>query len=347
MAGFPSFIAPVADQEFVKACIISLKGVRNYLQNYAALARHLVETQPEKQNSREYPFTEAQRENLTRIADRMDSLAVNKPQSFVDAAQLVFTVHCCLHLIGDPTSIGRLDQLLEPFLGTTPEDEAQEIIDCLFVKLGERVKVNKTKLVDRNTWGTCAVPYRSDGLFPNGDSINQWVQQLTVGGYKNAETGYVTACNKVTMMCLKAARRLPLNAPCVSFRVHHGIPQEYLEEAAKAMLSGGAHPIILHDDRLLEGLKNVMNEFKTRVSEDDLKALTNFACDGCYEPLVAGSTEFAFAYIPLLQVLEMAINEGATYSNAGPAYLNGTPQSLPTKSAADIQSFAEVKELFR
>jgi pyruvate-formate lyase len=173
------------------------------------------------------------------------------------------------------------------------------------------------------------------------------VQQLTIGGYKNTETGKVSACNKVTMMCLKAARRLPLNAPCVSLRVHHDIDQEYLEEAAKSMLSGGAHPIILHDDRLIEGLTNVMTEFKTNFSEDDRKALTNIACDGCYEPLVAGSTEFAFTYLPLLQVLEMAINEGATYSSAGPAYLNGTPQSLPTKSAADIESFEEVKELFK
>lgn len=315
--------------------------------NYAALARHLVETQPEKRNPREYPFTDAQSENLLRIADRMDSLATNKPQSFVDAAQLVFSVHCCLHLVGNPTSVGRLDQLLEPFLGAMPEHEAQEIIDCFFVKLGERVKVNKTKLVDRNTWGTCAVPYRSDGLFPNGDSINQWVQQLTVGGYKNTEAGMVSACNNVTMMCLKAARRLPLNAPCVSLRVHHNIGQKYLDEAAKAMLSGGAHPIILHDDRLIEGLTGVMTEFKANVSEEDRKALINLACDGCYEPLVAGSTEFAFTYLPLLQILEMAINEGATYSSAGPAYLNGTPQSLPTKPAADIKTFEEVKELFR
>lgn len=304
-------------------------------------------SQPEEQNSREYPFTDAQRENLRRIAERMERLSKYKPESFVEAAQLAFTVHCCLHLTGDPTSIGRLDQMLEPFLGSTPEDEAQEIIDCFFVKLGERVKVNKTKLVDRNTWGTCAVPFRSDGLFPNGDSINQWVQQLTVGGYKNTNTGKVSACNKVTMMCLKAARRLPLNAPCVSLRVHHGIEQKYLEEAAKGMLSGGAHPIILHDDRLIEGLTNVMVEFKENATEDDLKDLTNIACDGCYEPLVAGATEFAFSYIPLLQVLEMAINEGATYSSAGPAYLNGTPQSLPTKSAVDIKTFEEVKELFR
>ena len=34
--------------------------------------------------------------------------------------QLLFSFHCCLHLSGELTSIGRLDQLLEPFLKETP-----------------------------------------------------------------------------------------------------------------------------------------------------------------------------------------------------------------------------------
>ena len=277
----------------------------------------------------------------------MTSFASNKPQSFFEAAQLVFTVHCCLRLVGNLTSVGLLDRLLEPFLGSTPEDKAQEIIDCFFVKMGERVKVNKRKLVDRNVWGTCAVTYRADGPHPNGNSINQWVQQVTVGGYKSTDAGMVSACNKVTMMCLKAARRLPLNSPCVGLRVHHKIGQEYLEEAAKAILSGGAHPVILQDDRLIDGLEGLMREFKTDFSEEDKKALTTLACDGCYEPLFAGSSEFSISSIPLLQVIEMAINEGATYSTAGPDYLNGSPASLPTRPASDIKTFEEVKELFK
>jgi len=58
--------------------------------------------------------------------------------------------------------------------------------------------------------------------------INAFVSvQITVGGYKanDAEVPQ-DACNAITIMCLKASRRLPLNAPCLSLRMHKNIPQE-------------------------------------------------------------------------------------------------------------------------
>ena len=32
-----------------------------------------------------------------------------------DAVQLIFSIHCCLHLVGQAVSVGRLDQLLQPY----------------------------------------------------------------------------------------------------------------------------------------------------------------------------------------------------------------------------------------
>ena len=108
----------------------------------------------------------------------MNKISTDRPETFTDAVQLLFSYHCCLHLSGEPTSIGRLDQLLEPFLQGTTTEEAQEIIDCLFVKLCEHVHLNSRLLNDLGTWGMTAVPYASTGMFPNGDTINQWVQQV-------------------------------------------------------------------------------------------------------------------------------------------------------------------------
>jgi len=73
-----------------------------------------------------------------------------------------------------------------------------------------------------------------------------------------------------------------------------------------------------------------------------LQTARNYSCDGCYEPIFPGETQFSLAYVTLLQVLEMAINHGATYLLAGPAYLEGTPQSLPTNRPESIASFEEV-----
>ena len=75
--------------------------------------------------------------------------------------------------------------------------------------------------------------------------------QLTVGGYD--EDGK-DACNKLTLMCLKACRRLPLNAPCVSLRLTNSTPQYIKEAAADALLSGGAHPILYNDEKMIKGI---------------------------------------------------------------------------------------------
>lgn len=81
-----------------------------------------------------------------------------------------------------------------------------------------------------------------------------------------------------------------------------------MEEAAKCILSGGAHPIFMHDDRLTDSL--LQSKIRGDLSISDTR---NYACDGCYEPMLAGSTEFAFATVSTLQVLEYAINSGAAY----------------------------------
>lgn len=71
-----------------------------------------------------------------------------------------------------------------------------------------------------------------------------------MGGYD--EDGK-DACNEITLMCLKACRRLPLNAPCISLRLNKFTPEDVKKEAAKALLSGGAHPILFHDDKMVDG----------------------------------------------------------------------------------------------
>ena len=85
--------------------------------------------------------------------------------------------------------------------------------------------------------------------------------QITVGGCD--ENGQ-DAFNDITMMCLKSARRLPLNAPCLSLRLTPTTPKEIKEEAAKALLSGGAHPILYHDRKMVDGKysnKSLLTEY--------------------------------------------------------------------------------------
>ncbi|MGE8358132.1 MAG: pyruvate formate lyase family protein, partial [Microvirgula sp.] len=145
--------------------------------------------------------------------------------------------------------------------------------------------------------------------------------------------------NPVTLLCLKAARRIPVNAPTLSLRVYRDMPEEILDEAAKSLLAGGAHPILYNDDRLCEALHRSGGNVSLAWSRD-------YAADGCYEPMLAGATEFAFNNVTPMTALEQALNQGATYGAAGPVYLRGLKQSFRSPPVEDIDSFGMLQDIF-
>lgn len=316
---------------FYTSSRLALEGVQGWLSNYANMAAQMAK------DSKHLPEENA---NLKELAARAKKLMTKKPETFVEGLQLVFTMHACFHLTGNPVAIGRLDQLLIELYNNDPvtEEDAQEMIEAFWVKLGEKALHNRHYATDHVSYGTTAVSYIG-GNFPQGGGINQWVQQLTVGGYlptdgKKGKPG----ANAITRMALKASRRLPLNAPCLSLRIYPGMDKELLEEAGKAILSGGAHPILFQEDRMIEGL--------TKFTGFNIEDARDYASDGCYEPMIAGQTEFCFSNVAVLDALECALNQGAKYSMAGPIYLNGWKESFRTPPAIDIKSFDELKSIY-
>lgn len=316
---------------FYTSSRLALEGVQGWLGNYANLATQMAA------EIQEQPLAY---QNLMEIADRATKLQSQKPDTFLEAVQLIFTMHACFHLTGNPVAIGRLDQLLIDFYeqDDISEEAAQEIIEAFWIKLGEKALHNRHVATDHVSYGTTAVSYIG-GNFPQGGGINQWVQQCTVGGYLPTDGDQPEpGANAITLMALKASRRLPLNAPCLSLRIYPEMEDFYLEEASKALLSGGAHPILFQEERMLAGL--------SEYSGFPIEAARDFACDGCYEPMIAGQTEFCFSNVAPLDALECALNQGAKYSMAGPIYLRGWKESFRSPHATEIQSFEQLKEIF-
>ncbi|KAI2770086.1 PFL-like glycyl radical enzyme [Daldinia loculata] len=313
----------------------SIRGVQNYLLNWAKIARQAHDRATEADDKK----------NMQTVISCLERLVNDAPTTFHEAVQLIFSFHCCLHLVGELTSFGRLDQILWPFLerdiqaGSISHERAQEIIDCLWIKIGENAFVNRAFIYDYRTYGTTSV-CGLGGNFPQGGGINQWVQQITVGGYMatNAESPEGGA-NPVTLLCIKAARRIPVNAPSLSLRVYKDIPEEILHEAAKSILAGGAHPVLYNDDRLCEGLFQSGKTITRAWSR-------NYAADGCYEPMLTGASEFTFGNVAPMLALEQTLNQGSTYGAAGPVYLRGLKQTFRSRPASEITSFLELQEIF-
>ena len=95
-------------------------------------------------------------------------------------------------------------------------------------------------------------------------------------------------------MCLKACRRLPLNAPCVSLRLTNFTPEVVKKEAAMALLSGGAHPILFHDDKMVQGTLNTSyfnfgfscSTFSIDMPQDSMKYSVNHIFAQVYQNLM-------------------------------------------------------------
>jgi pyruvate-formate lyase len=328
-------------KEFYQSVILSLEGVQLYLGNYANLATKKLQEPP--RHSKEDDA------NLEAIAERLNRLCNEPPKSFLDAAQLVFSMHCCMHISGEGVSIGRLDQLLYPFYKAEKisMNAAQEIIDCFWIKMDEKVLLNHHHFNDRLERGSVAITYVG-GDFPQGAALNQWVQQITIGGYiPNDAEKPEDACNDVTRMCLRAARRLPLNAPCLSLKVHEKTPDDIINEAAKTILSGGGHPFLINDDKIIAGLIESGKGIIKKGSIVELKDARDMVCDGCFESIMAGKSEFAFSFVSVPDAIEMVLNRGNTYSTAGPVHIKGSKASFRSKPIEEIKDWNEFYSIFK
>lgn len=295
------------------------------------------------------PPDDCRRNSLVAAASRLRRVPARKSETFIEAVQAIYLVHCALHWTVEIVPLGRLDQILQPYYerdireGQLTKAQAQEVLDCLWIKLDEKAILDRRHLENRFT--ACdgvLTGFFGPSNFDQGGLLNQWMQQITIGGVVPTNDQHERdACNDVTRMCLECARRLPLNSPTLDLRVHPETPHDVLELAAGALLSGGAHPVLLHDQKIIDGL---MEAGAGRVP---LAAARNYACDGCYETMFAGESEFSFGFIWAPAAIENTLNRGARFSGSGPVNLRGTKDSWRSSPAVEIADWTEFWSIMR
>ncbi|HEX8285752.1 MAG TPA: pyruvate formate lyase family protein [Pyrinomonadaceae bacterium] len=325
---------------FYESVALSVEAVIDYAARYAEMAREL---------ARHLQESDPNRVSLEQVAACLDVAPRGPAQTFHQALQAIYIVHCALHWTVEIVPIGRLDQLLDPFYrrevegGTLTPEQAQELIECFWIKLDERVILDFRHAENRFTAADGVLTgFFGSSNYDQGGLLNQWMQQITIGGQlPNAAAKPRDACNEVTRLCLVAARRLPLNSPTLDLRVHKGTPKDVIKLAARALLSGGAHPVLLNDDIIVPALSQNSGE------PIPVEAARNYACDGCYETMVAGESEFSFGFVSALDVIEKTLNRGAGLAGAGPTNLRGTKDSWRSKPAGEIADVDEFLDILR
>ena len=267
----------------------------------------------------------ARRAELESMADSLAWISENPCRSFRETCQAAITYQYILRLssIADIGSFGRFDQYTWPYLqkdladGKLTDVEAQEIVDCFFMKINSMYGggIGNAELIKII-------------------GIGNTYLHTTIGGV-DPKTGE-DASNPVTYMVLESLSRLSLHDPTISLRVNKNTPDDLWALALETSTKVGGLPLFQNDDIIIDG---VMRELGF-----SLEDARDYAIIGCQE-ITGSGNDYAsangvappHASIHYSALLTTAINDGKNP-------FNGEQSSIHTGYLYEMETFEDVRQ---
>lgn len=196
-------------QEYVRAMKICCEASIQYIYRYADRAEELAAQASSEEN----------RQQMRKIAKACRNVATKPASSFFEAVQLFWLTHELLYTETFPASIsmGRFDVYMNPYLeqdlaaGTLTEEEAEEILDALWVKFSENLHA---------------------------------YQNIVLGGLN--QDGSYTA-NRMTYLTLQTSYKMRYDQPLLNIRYHKSMPKELWEDSILLVKTGMGMPAFHND----------------------------------------------------------------------------------------------------
>lgn len=293
--------------KFLEAVIMTCKAAIKYARRYAELAMNMAQECEDRTRKKE----------LITIAQNCANVPEYGATSFYEACQSFWFVQLLLQTesSGHSISPGRFDQYMYPYYkkdleaGIITREFAQELMDCIWVKLNDLNKVR-------------------DAGSAEGFAGYSLFQNLIAGG-QDEEGNDVT--NDLSFMCIEASMHVMLPAPSLSVRVWNGTPDEFLIKAATLTRTGIGLPAYYNDEVIVPALVN------RGVSLADART---YNIIGCVEPQKAGKTDgwHDAAFFNMLRPLEMVFSNG---------YENGVKVGVQTGDVSQMKSFEELYDAYK
>ncbi len=269
--------ANASQQEFYCCVILVMQGVQKFMQRYADLLEEKADSYPK--------YTASMRE-LAKICQNLQ----NRPaQSFHEALQSTWFLFVVLHMESNASSFspGRLDQILYPYYQKDlaekkmDEDQALEMIECLWLKFNEIVYLRNKN----------SAKYFAG--FPIGFNV-------AVGGQD--ENGN-DASNALSHLLIQAQEDIGLPQPNLSVRLFEHTDQALLTHAVKCVSKGSGMPQFFNDKAIVSPLMDL------GISKKDA---LNYAIVGCVELTTHGNNLgwSDAAMFNMNKVLELTLNHG-------------------------------------
>ncbi len=266
-------------RNFLEAVIESCEAVITYARRYSDLA--LDEAGACTDSTR--------KAELLAIAEACDHVPAKPARNFHEACQSFWFVQQLMQMesSGHSISPGRFDVYMYPYFkadldaGKITYESAQELLDCIWVKLNDLNKVRDA---------ASAEGFAGYGLFQN----------LIVGGQD--EHGMDTT-NDLSYMCLEAQMHVRLPQPSISMRVWNCTPHSLMIKAAALTREGLGVPAFYNDEVIIPSM---MSRGYT------LEDARGYCIIGCVEPQACAKTDgwHDAAFFNMVRPLELVFSSG-------------------------------------
>jgi formate C-acetyltransferase len=258
------------------------------------------------------------KEELKRIARICKKVPADPAQTFHEALQSFWFTQLVLNLEtnGHAISPGRFDQYMYPFYchsiesDELTEDEAQELLDLLWVKLDE-------------------ITIAKDSGESDTSSSYPEFQNLNIGGLTPDGRD---ATNELSYMCLTALEHVKLPQPLLSAQISTKTPHPFLVRCCELLKYGMGLPALFNSDTIVLGMVK-----RGKTLEDARSGSVN----GCVSPNCDGKDRMASSgYFNLVKCLELALNDGIDR-------LTGEQLGPKTGNPGEFSTFEDVIDAFQ
>ncbi|MGW8193510.1 MAG: glycyl radical protein [Desulforhopalus sp.] len=298
---------------YLESLLIVAEGIKLLAVRYAEEAERLAGIEKDPRRIAE----------LEKIARVCRTVPVRPAGSFHEALQALYFYQICMFMEQNAASYnpGRMDQYLLPYFendlaeGSLTREEAQELLDCLWVKFSE----------------PCLFQDAVTAEFAAGYPM---FQNVCVGGVDEAGRD---AVNELSYMIIQATMDVQLYQPSLSVRYSLAKnPNSFLRKVVDLIALGTGFPAFHNDDI---GIRMLMNK------GIPLKEAFNWNPCGCVETNLEGRLRHytALADINLGSIVEFALLNGTCRKSKKCVSL----QTGAAEDFADFSAFVEaVKQQF-
>ena len=302
--------AHVGDLEkmfFLRAELLACEGIVTLANRHADLAERMAAECAD-------PARKAELEKIAAVCRRVPEFPAT---SFYEAVQSVQFYHSAVYMEQNASSynLGRIDQYLYPYYkadienGIITRDEAQELLDCLWIKIAE-LSLFQDEVTAQFAAGYCITV------------------QVTAGGidqYGNS------AVNDLSYQVIQATMDVQLKEPNLSIRYNIAKnPDAFLRKAIESIRMGLTMPAIYHDDA---GIRMLLNKGVP------LSEAWDWTPCGCVETNLSGRMKqyTDMADMNMGGIIEMALNDGISRKT-------GKRVSVSTGDPANFKTFDDFYE---